>query len=217
MPVKTERLLPFLGTFLGCYFAFKFLVNSLVMDDNPGAFTISKEKIGQVSVEKFTTNIKFKTFLEELQQKSKISEEFFAKLKSSDFQAYFFETPSITRASLEKKNFEFVLVSAPVLQNIKADVSAFSDYFDCDSHEKTVTSFLNLGGDARLVVPCPEQSVGDHQHYSSLAPFMRGADPDQVIEFWSQSAKLALDQVRDSQEKLWISTSGTGIYWLHLR
>ena len=214
MPVKTERLLPLLGTFLGCYFAFKFLVNSLVMDDNPGVFTISREKIGQVSVEKFTSNIKFKTFLEELQQKSKISEEFFTKLKSSAYKAYFFETPSITRASLDKKNFEFVLVSAPVLQNIKADVSAFSEYFDCDP-QKMVTSFLNLGGDARLVVPCPEDSL--HQHYSSLAPFMRGADLDQVTQFWSQSAALALKQARDSQEKLWISTSGTGVYWLHLR
>ena len=89
MPVKTERLLPLLGTLLGCYFALKFLVNSLVMDDNhnPGVFTLSREKIGGVSVEKFTADIKFKTFLEELQQKSKISEEFFRKLQSSAFQS----------------------------------------------------------------------------------------------------------------------------------
>ena len=216
MPVKTERLLPLLGTFLGCYFAFKFLVNSYVMDDQPCVFTLSREKIGQFSVEKFTSKIKFKTFLEELQHKSKISEEFFTKLKSSAFQTYFFETPSITGGSLDKKDFEFVLVSAPALHDVTADISAFSEYFDCDPHDKTVTSFLNLGGDARLVVPCPEDSV-EHQHYSSLAPFMRGADHDQVLEFWSQSASIALDQARNSQEKLWMSTSGTGVYWLHLR
>ena len=217
MPVKTERLLPLLGTFLGCYFAFKFLVNSYVMDDHPGVFTLSREKNGQLSVEKFTSNIKFTTFLEELQHKSTISEEFFTKLKSSAFQSYFFETPSVTRDSLDKKDFEFVLVSAPALDDITADISAFSEYFDCDPQEKTVTSFLNLGGDARLVVPCPEDLVGEHQHYSSLAPFMRGADHDQVLEFWSQSANIALDQARNSQEKLWLSTSGTGVYWLHLR
>ena len=73
MPVKTERLLPLLGTFLGCYFAVKFLVNSLVMEDNPGLFKLSREKIGGVGVEKYTTDLKFKKFLEELQQKSRIS------------------------------------------------------------------------------------------------------------------------------------------------
>ena len=51
----------------------------------------------------------------------------------------------MSRESLDKKDFEFVLVDAKALQNIKSDVSAFADYFDCD-HEKSVTSFLNLGG-----------------------------------------------------------------------
>ena len=219
MPVKTERLLPLLGTLLGCYFALKFLVNSLVMDDNhnPGVFTLSREKIGGVSVEKFTADIKFKTFLEELQQKSKISEEFFRKLQSSAFQSYFFETPSLSKESLETKDFEFVLVSAQALQNIQSDVSAFAEYFDCDQQGGTVTSFLNLGGDARLVVPCPQGSEGEHQHYSSLAPFMRAASEGQIQEFWRESARIMLEQVRNSNDKLWMSTSGTGVYWLHLR
>ena len=146
MPVKTERLLPLLGTFLGCYFAVKFLVNSLVMEDNPVVFKFSREKIEGVSVEKYTTDIKFKIFLEELQQKSRISEEFSSKLKSSSFKTYFFETPSVCKKTLDKKDFEFVLVDAKALQNIKSDASAFADYFDCD-REKSVTSFLNLGGE----------------------------------------------------------------------
>ena len=146
MPVKTERLLPLLGTFLGCYFTVKFLVNSLIMEDNPGVFKLSREKIGGVSVEKYSTDLKFKRFLEELQHKSRISEEFISKLKASAFKTYFFETPSVSRESLDKKDFEFVLVDAKALQNIKSDVSAFADYFDCDQ-EKSITSFLNLGGE----------------------------------------------------------------------
>ena len=135
-----------MGTFLGCYFALKFLVNSLVMEDNHGVFKLFGEKIDGVSVEKYTADMKFKTFLEELQQQSRTSEEFFSKLKSSAFQTYFFETPSVSSESLDKKDFEFVLVDAKALQNIKSDASAFADYFDCD-HEKSVTSFLNLGGE----------------------------------------------------------------------
>ena len=215
MPVKTERLLPLLGTLLGCYISLKFLVNSLIMEDNPGVFTLSREKISGVGVEKFTADITFKTFLEELQQKSKISEEFFRKLQSSAFQSYFFETPSLSKESLETKDFEFVLVSAQALQNIQSDVGAFSEYFDCDQRGGTVTSFLNLGGDARLVVPCPQGS--EHQHYSSLAPFMRAAGEGQIQEFWRESARIMLEQVRNSRDKLWMSTSGTGVYWLHLR
>ena len=209
--------MPLLGTLLGSYFAFKFLVNSLVMEINPGVFTISREKIGDVSVEKFTSDIKFETFLNELQQKSKISEEFFEKLQSSAFKSYFFETPSIKRDSVDKKDFEFVLVSAPALHNIKADVNAFAEYFDCKKKERTVTSFLNLGGDARLVVPCPQGAAGELSHYSSLAPFMRGADREQIRDLWSEAARATLERVNRSEEKLWLSTSGTGVYWLHVR
>ena len=154
MPVKTDRLLHLLGALFTCYISFKFLVNSMIMEDRGGGI-FTREDVGDVSVEKFSVNMKFKAFLEELQRKSEVSREFTRLLKSSKFPAYFFETPGISRDSLEQRNFEFVLVSAESLQHIRPEREAFEEYFDCDLKEKTVTSFLNLGGDALLVVPCP--------------------------------------------------------------
>ena len=59
----------------------------------------------------------------------------------------------------------------------------------------SVTHFLNLGGDAMLVTPCPASDV-DKQVYSSLAPFVRGAPREQVEQFWRTSAKVMLKHLK---------------------
>ncbi len=133
---------------------------------------------------------------------------FFIKLLAeAPFDAYFWENPPVTQAMLERP-FEFVLVAAPQLAQVPADRRAFANYFTNDP----VVDFANLGGDAHLVVPCPQAPDDDFAH---LAGFSRSAPPDQQHQFWQRVGLAVTNAV--GERPLWVSTSGLGVYWLHVR
>ena len=102
----------------------------------------------------------------------------------------------------------------------------FQEYFDkCD---KDVVSFANLGGDAHLVVPCPiaskDQSSlqlqNDINIYGHLAVFMAlNTNINQLHNLWIKVAETFEDQISYFKENqpIWLSTCGTGVYWLHVR
>ena len=138
-------------------------------------------------------------------------------MKKSELQTYFFETPKVTRITLNKTTFEFVLARAQALESVAAEESTFQEYFDLCDKERKVTNFENLGRDAMMVVPCPDNQ--NSRIYSSIAPFMREGPMDQVEEFWKTSARVMKEQVNKKSDKnpTWMSTSGLGVYWLHLR
>jgi len=136
-------------------------------------------------------------------------------LRSSHFKAFFFETPKITAGKVSSKNFEFVLVNAQRLENVLPDEDAFKEHFA--ESKSFVTKFFNLGRDAQLIVPCPEPST-KLEAYSHLANFVREAPEEQVVDFWKETSKTALKHIRSrGSQPTWMSTSGLGIYWLHLR
>jgi hypothetical protein len=80
-----------------------------------------------------------------------------------------------------------------------------------------VASFTNLGGDATLVVPCPHPSAP--RGYAHLAVFLRDAPKSQRVRFWAALAERVTDELaaRGAHVPLWTSTSGLGVYWLHVR
>jgi len=125
------------------------------------------------------------------------------------FTACFWETPSVTRHSLDQV-FECVLVDSPALAGVDADRSAFASYFDATSD--TVTSFTNLGGDALLVAPCPQAA---EQVYPHLAAFARNGPAAQQQALWQRVGECVAGRLSD--RPLWVSTSGLGVYWLHVR
>ena len=84
----------------------------------------------------------------------------------------------------------------------------FAKYFTAEP----VVDFPNLGGDAHLVVPCP-QDEGDA--FAHLAVFSRTAPVAQQHRFW-QRVGLAVENMV-GERPLWLSTSGLGVYWLHVR
>ena len=197
MPVKTERLLHLLGLLLGSYWLVKYSVNSMMSKDNTEEETNKKYfKFYRESstVNKFSSSNSYESFLTDLQEDSEVLNEFIEILTQSKFSAYFFETPSVTKETL-KKPFEFVLVDAPELVDIAADEDTFEEYFDCNEG-KTVTSFPNLGRDAKLIVPCPMKEFDAYDIYSSLASFMRSSSRKQIEEFWKESAKSLLQIVK---------------------
>ncbi|MBK8904950.1 MAG: hypothetical protein IPM53_27470 [Anaerolineaceae bacterium] len=132
---------------------------------------------------------------------------FIGLLTNAPFDAYFWETPPIT-TSLLARPFEFVLVNAPQLAPVPAERRAFARYFT----SAPVVDFSNLGGDAHLVVPCPQKP---HDAFAHLAAFSRSAPLDQQHQFWQRVGKVVTNLV--GKRPLWVSTSGLGVYWLHVR
>ena len=132
------------------------------------------------------------------------------QLASSPFEAFLWETPPITRATIDRP-FECVLVNNTRLAHTEPDRAAFSEYFGACSDQRIV-SFDNLGGDARLVSPCPLRPVTACTH---LAAFLRGAPATVAIQLWREVSAAISENLSD--KPLWISTCGLGVYWLHVR
>lgn len=130
-------------------------------------------------------------------------------LADAPFNAFFWETPPVTQSTLQLP-FEFVLIDSPELAHVQAEPHFFEEHFRQASEE--VITFLNLGKDARLVAPCP---VTDHAAYPHLAAFVRKAPVSQIHALWQKVGEIMEKNVRN--RPVWLSTSGLGVYWLHIR
>ena len=72
-----------------------------------------------------------------------------------------------------------------------------------------------LGQDTLLVVPTGHGSSATPSACGHLAAFCRTASPAEQPALWSAVAQAALDRIREAP--CWLSTSGLGIAWLHVR
>ena len=135
-----------------------------------------------------------------------------ATLAGSRFEAFFWELPPLTTVTLDA-SFECVLVEASSLAAIEADSAPFSEHFRRAGTDQRILIFPNLAGDAILVVPTPV--VAEHRCYAQLAAFLRHGPEMQIASFWKSVGQAAL--ARASSEPFWLSTAGTGVFWLHLR
>ena len=135
--------------------------------------------------------------------------EFMSQLIGSCFTAYRWETPPITRSTVNRE-FEFVLLNAPSLAR-SPDRMAYQEYF-ADADSQKIAVFDNLGKDAVLVVPAP---LSQDSNYCHLAEFMRSAPETQQHALWQTVGRTAQSLVSD--KPLWISTAGGGVAWLHVR
>jgi hypothetical protein len=101
------------------------------------------------------------------------------------------------------------------LDDVEADSSPFAVHLQMSGG--TVTAFANLHGDAQLVVPVKDESVVE-QAYAHLAEFTRAASRQQQRELWARVGKEMLAALSETPGKpRWLSTSGAGVYWLHVR
>lgn len=137
---------------------------------------------------------------------------FLASLES-EHDAVFWETPALGHTTRDRP-YEHVLVRAPSLARVRPEPDAFREHFGEDPGDGVVT-FPNLGGDAELVVPCP---LGDPSAYPHLAAFVRAAPRAQVHALWSATARTLDARLRRTPDRpTWVSTSGLGVHWIHLR
>lgn len=136
---------------------------------------------------------------------------FISLIAKAPFPAFYWESPPVTAATIDQE-FEFVLVDSPQLRDVRADPHTFASYFESSGANDDVVSFRNLGRDALLVVPCPPDPGASYAH---LAEFTRNAPLEQQHALW-KCVGIAVDE-QLGEQPLWLSTAGTGIYWLHVR
>ncbi len=133
----------------------------------------------------------------------------------NDFQSYFFECPPVSNSDYESTLFEFVLVKTDFLHTMEPDVGAFQQHFKCA--ERSATTFPNLGRDAILIAPCPPPKNEEHRIYGHLAAFMKGVSFEEKEELWRQVGEAFEESLSKTTGPVWLSTSGAGIAWLHVR
>ncbi len=136
---------------------------------------------------------------------------FVSILVDAPFPAYFWETPPVTSATIDR-DFEFVLVDSQQLAGVRTDEQAFANHFATAEPDASVIEFSNLSGDATLVVPCPR---GPPSAYSQISEFARRAPDDQQHQLWTLVGAALERQL--GAKPVWLSTSGLGVYWLHIR
>lgn len=100
--------------------------------------------------------------------------------------------------------FETVVLPSRAVAGLRLDPRPFARRLA--GTEGPVTAFHNLGGDARLVVP-----THGHPH---LAAFVREAPASVVEALWVRVGEEALARMG---RLTWVSTSGLGVSWLHVR
>lgn len=132
-------------------------------------------------------------------------------LASIPFKAAFWECIPVTRASLDQ-SFEFVVRKSKKLANVVPTPTPFQRFFTQKATHTTIVTFLNLGKDAMLVVPCPIQ---EQDTYTHLLSFVRNAETQQIHALWQSVGDALLNNI--STQPKWLSTSGLGVYWLHVR
>lgn len=132
-------------------------------------------------------------------------------LASLPYPAFFWENPPVVASTLDQ-TYEYTIVNSPYLKNKSADTYTFSAYF---SSARQAVSFDNLGGDARLIAPCPLDDQPAENGYAHIGRFVREAPDEQIQTFWQLVANEMLQAV--GEEPRWLSTSGLGVFWLHAR
>ncbi len=129
-------------------------------------------------------------------------------LASLGFTALFWEVVPVCRLCWGRP-FECAVLHAPDLESAVADPMAFAAHF---RPEATVVQFPNLGGDAQLIAPAMR---GPRGAYSHLAMFLHLAPIAQRHRLLRSVGDAVCERL--SEHPLWLSTSGLGVSWLHVR
>jgi hypothetical protein len=173
--------------------------------------TLDDHDVRKVGVLSQGRRLSYLDVLQHWQRDMGFREYFESLLSEAPFAAFFWETPPVARATLEQP-FEFVLVRSPGLAGIRADPSAFESQFTSREVSGGVVTFSNLGGDAVLIAPCP---IAPLSAYGHIATFVREAPEAQRHALW-QAVGAAVER-RVGPRPIWLSTSGLGVPWIHVR
>jgi hypothetical protein len=154
--------------------------------------------------------VSFGAYLKLLEEDQEFASWFTDLLAGADYEAFFWEHPPLSDANIDS-GVEFILLDSPALARLSPNPEPFRSHFERD-REGEIVSFRSLGGDAVLLAPRPSGSPEACVH---LAAFVRQAAQSQIESLWRETGRAMRENL--SERKLWLSTSGLGVSWLHIR
>ena len=173
---------------------------------------ITSESINQNTTKHHVLNdghvLSFSAWIQAMLTSDELILEFNSTLIDSKFDAFFWEVKPVS-LELINQDFEFVLVNSNALKGIAQNDTSFKNFFE---ENKAVVNFPNLRKDAELIVPTP---ISSQTKYAHIANFVRTADQNQIVDFWKKVVEVYSSKI--GHEMKWLSTSGLGVYWLHVR
>jgi hypothetical protein len=166
--------------------------------------------IHQVCIFKRRNRISYAQVLDLWQHDQAFRDFFTNALAAAPFEAFAWETPPVTQNTLSMA-FEFVLIDHPALLK-PADPAPFAQHFRDPENEDEIAVFPNLGNDAVLIAPLPDEPIQAHAH---LASFLRAASEPQKHALWKKVGQVMANRI--GPEPIWLNTEGSGVAWLHIR
>lgn len=136
---------------------------------------------------------------------------FIAELAATAYPAFFWEMPPVSRATLADP-FACALIGGDTLARMHADDSDFAEHLN--DRAESVAAFPNLGGDALLIVP---RRMSEADCYGHIAAFVRSAPSEQRHALFRLLALKIEERLEADGGRFWISTSGLGVPWVHVR
>jgi len=191
--------------------------------------------------------ITFKEVLNLLYGSVSFRELFIKELRDVPFEAYFFETPPTNGNTLAHLHFEFVLVNAHTLAQAQPDTRAFKEHFapgcvcatfenlggdatlvsPCPLSDTEVQHYTHLGSFMRNA---DHSQV--HELWRTVAITMvkhvvgSKQEDDRKTGHGDIKGEVGMNNVGDQGDwdkthgisrRTWLSTSGLGVGWLHVR
>lgn len=132
-------------------------------------------------------------------------------LREVPFFGFFWENKPMHPSTLSDI-YQFVVLKTTAFNAKTADQRSFARHF---KGSQLVTAFPNLSNTAQLVVPCPNKAY--LEGFVHLGSFIRNASDRQIDALWKKVGQQLDEQLRQNDAPIWLSTSGLGVYWLHVR
>ena len=125
---------------------------------------------------------------------------------------FIWRTRALDTGAPRSGRFEQTLTPCSKL-DVPQNYDAFRDKLRAAPRGALCIRFPNLSGDTTLVVPTPPRRG---RAYTTLRDFLRHAPVNQQQALWREVARAARDAVR-RHGRVWISTHGLGVAFLHVR
>lgn len=215
--ISRYHILTFLLSFVGVTtYLLACLLDQKTSSDGPMVINVSTEEVSNGEKHIFTyddgmgTPLKYGDGFTKLIDDSSFRSLIIDIIKADKNGAVFWEFPAANRGNADTLNFEFVLIAAPLLVNVRQTPEDFQAYYTskCD-----IVSFYNLGKDAMLVAPCPVKD----KNFAHLKSFVNSSSEKQSHSLLINVGVEVQKWFKSTPRNLWVSTSGLGVYWLHVR
>lgn len=155
------------------------------------------------------TLISFQEVFELWESNSDFIEFYVQSIKEFDFKAFFWEHPGLTMQTIVRP-YECILQKSENFDSRIINERAFKDYLHTSNY---VEDFLNLGKNARLVIPTKQSNAEVYKH---LGSFIFHAESLQIQALFNRIGTVVQQEI-EKQAMIWLNTAGMGVIWLHVR